>query len=299
MNFRYLKQFLAVVDHNGFTAAAAHLHTAQPAISRSIRLLEEELGVVLLDRGRRGLNLTAEGRAFARHARAILAQVDASREALAALQGLEAGHISLGAPPMVAAHLLPTPVSGFLTEHPKLSLSVVQAGAEDIREGVAQGRFDLGIVSDWRPFDGLVTKRLARHPIVACVAESSVLAAQSTLTWAELLNEPLICFPPNYYQRVRLEEAARSMGVPARIVAEVEAIPMILELVRRGHGVATLLKAAMAGQKGVIALGLPSDAAVPIALCVREISPLSAAARALHDFLVEYFVRGMPEDSVG
>lgn len=286
-----------MVDHRGFTAAAAYLHTAQPAISRSIRLLEEELGVVLLDRGnRRGLSLTAEGRTFAGHARAILAQVDASREAVAALRGLEAGHVSLGAPPMVAAHLLPVPVSEFLAERPKLSLSVIQAGAEDVRDGVAQGRFDLGVIADWRPFDGLVTIRLARHPIVACVAATSTLAARSSLSWAELLEEPLIAFPPHYYQRVRLEEAARRLGKTMRIVAEVEAIPMTLELVRRGHGIATLLGAAMAGQEGVAAVHLPGDADVPVALCHRDASPLSTAARALRDFLVASFARNAVDE---
>lgn len=287
MNLRYLKQFLAVVDHNGFTAAAAHLHVAQPAVSRSVRQLEEDLGVVLLDRGRPGLALTPEGREFAKHARAILAQIDASREAIAAVRSLDAGHVSLGAPPMVAAHLLPSVVSGFLTRRPGLTLSVAQAGAEEIREGVAQGRFDLGIVADWRPVDGLATIRLERHPMVACVAASSGLARQRRITWAALLRQPLIVFPPGYYQRTRLDEAARQLGMALNIVAEAEAIPMILELVRRGHGAATLLKAAVDGQDGVTALRLPADARVPIALCHRSISPISAAAEAFRDFVVE------------
>lgn len=287
MNFRYLKQFLAVVDHNGFTAAAAQLHVAQPAVSRSVRQLEEDLGVVLLERGRPGLALTPEGREFAKHARAILAQIDASREAIAAVRHLQAGHVTLGAPPMAAAHLLPAVVSEFLTRWPGLTLSVVQAGAEEIREGVAAGRFDLGVVADWRPVDGLVTIRLERHPMVACVAANSSLARQRKITWAALLRQPLIVFPQGYYQRVRLEDAARQLGRAANIVAEAEAIPMILELVRRGHGAATLLKAAVDGQDGVTALRLPPDARVPIALCHRAIAPISAAAEAFRDFVVE------------
>lgn len=285
MNFRHLKQFLAVVDQNGFTAAAEHLHVAQPAVSRSVRQLEEELGVVLLDRTRPGLALTPEGREFAKHARAILVQIDASREAVAAVGNLEAGHVSLGAPPMAAAHLLPPVVSDFLVRWPGVALFVAQAGAEEIREGVMQGRFDLGIVADWRPVDGLVTIRLERHPMVACVAASSSLARQRNITWAALLRQPLVVFPQGYYQRARLDDAARQLGMAANVVAEAEAIPMILELVRRGHGAATLLKAAVDGQDGVTALRLPADARVPIALCHRAISPLSTAAGAFRDFI--------------
>ncbi len=170
MNLRQLELFLAVVDAGGFTAAAARLRVAQPAVSAAVRRLEEELGARLLVRGARRLTLTAEGAAFLRHARAILAQVAASRHEIAAMRALEAGHFSIGAPPMVAGHLLPRVVDRFLSERPGLRLSVVQAGAEEIGARVLRGDLDLGIVADWRTPEGLAVRLLEVHPMVACVA---------------------------------------------------------------------------------------------------------------------------------
>ncbi len=273
MNLRQLELFLAVVDAGGFTAAAARLRVAQPAVSAAVRRLEEELGARLLVRGARRLTLTAEGAAFLRHARAILAQVAASRHEIAAMRALEAGHFSIGAPPMVAGHLLPRVVDRFLSERPGLRLSVVQAGAEEIGARVLRGDLDLGIVADWRTPEGLAVRLLEVHPMVACVAASSPLAGRRRLGWAELLDQPLILFPRGYYQRARVEDAAARLGRSPSVVVEAEAVPLIAELVRRGRGVATLLAAAAEGLAGIRVLSLPREATVPVAVCRRSGAP--------------------------
>ena len=85
-----------MVDAGGFTAAAERRGIAQPAVSAALRKLEDELGVLLLVRGRRRLTPTAAGTAFLRHARAVLAQLAASRRELAAMQSLEVGQLAIG-----------------------------------------------------------------------------------------------------------------------------------------------------------------------------------------------------------
>ncbi len=289
MNFRYLTQFLAVVDCRGFTAAAEALHVAQPAISRSIRLLEEELGITLLDRQKGNVRLTAEGERFARHARAILAQTRAAQDEIAALKDIRSGHVTLGAPPMVASHLLPDLIGGFLRAHPGLSLTVAQDGSEAIRNAVTEGRLELGLIADWRSFEGVTTTRLGTYPVVACVAQDSPLAGKSAITWREFVQQPLILFPRGFYQRSQVDEAARRLGVIPTVAAEAEALPLIAKLVRDGHGAATMLADAAHSFDGVHALALPADATVPLGLCCRSGGALSHAATALRDHLTAAF----------
>lgn len=278
MKLRQVELFLAVIDHGGFVAAAEGLNIAQPAVSAAVRRLEEDLGGPLLVRGARGVVLTPEGEVFQRHARALLAQVAATRREIAAMRALEAGELSLGAPAMVAGHLLPPVLDAFLAERPGVRLRVEQAGAEEIGERVLRGAIDLGITADWRTPEGLVTSVLQEHPMVAVVAEDAPLAARAALNWDELLAQPLLLFPRGYHQRTRVDEAARRRGVQPRVPVEAESLPLLLDLVRRGRGVATLLACAAQGVPGVRALALPDDAVVPIAVSRRAGAPLGALA---------------------
>jgi DNA-binding transcriptional LysR family regulator len=188
---------------------------------------------------------------------------------------------------MVAAHLLPRLIQTFLSERPGLRLTVAQAGAEEIGSRVLRGELELGIVADWRTPEGLTAELLEQHPMVACVAASSSLGARSRLSWAELIDQSLILFPHGYHQRSRIEDAAARLGRALDVVVEAEAVPLIVELVRHGSGVATLLAGAAAGLPGITSLSLPSEATVPIAICRRTNAAMSAIAAAFHAHLLK------------
>ncbi|MCC5859047.1 MAG: LysR family transcriptional regulator [Ectothiorhodospiraceae bacterium] len=285
MNLRQLRYFIAIVETGSFTAAAKKLCTVQPAVSSTLRKLESDLGVRLLVRDARHIGLTAEGDAFLRHARAILAQTESARREVASINAAESGEVRLGAPPMVASYLLPGPIAHFLEERPGIRLRIFQAGAEVIREQVMTGELDLGVIADWRPLRGLTTRLLHRHPIVAATASRSTLAGRHAISWAELFDHPLIQFPPTYFQRLRIEQAAAEAERDLNIVAESESVPIIIELVRRNAGVGTLLKAAAEDATGIRILTLPDDAHVPVAICHRTSPGLSAPGTALMDHL--------------
>jgi DNA-binding transcriptional LysR family regulator len=288
LNLRHIELFVAVVDAGGVTRAADHLGLAQPAVSAGLRRLEADVGARLLTRVGRGIALTAEGGAFLPHARAILAQVDGARREVATVQTLESGHVSLGAPPMAAEHLLPRPIGGFLSKYQGVHLTVLQAGAEECGARVLRGDLDLAIIADWRTPEGLVAQPLENHPMVACVANSSPLAGRGQLSWTHLLEQPMILLPKGYHQRSRVDEACERLRISPTVVLEAESVPLILELVRRGRGVATLLSAAAEGAAGIRSLALPDDAIVPIAVCRKASADPSTAAGALYEYLVEH-----------
>ncbi len=285
LNLRAVAWFVTVVDAGGFTRAARRLGATQPAVSAMIKKLETGLGVILLTRSARGIALTVEGERFLEHARAILNHESAARRELLALKTLEQGHLTLGAPPMVAGYLLPRILERFLAAYPGVRVTVVQAGADEIAARVAREVLDLGLIADWRRLDGLVIRLVERHPVVACVARSNPLADRPRITWADLLAQPLIAFPRGYYQRALLDEAARRLRASPNFVVETESVALIAELVRRGRGVATLLSATAARLNGVRSVALPKDAEVPIALCRNAAVQPSYAARAFEDQL--------------
>jgi DNA-binding transcriptional LysR family regulator len=287
MNLRELEVFMAVVDAGGFTAAAERLRVAQPAISATIAKLERDVHALLFVRRRRRLTLSTEGAVLLRHARAITAQVAAARRELAALQSLDSGHLTIGAPGLVTSALLPPVVDQFMLRYPSIRLTIKIGGGEDIATRLLRGEFDIGLIADWRTPEGLSKRLLQVIPMVACVASTSALAFRKNLSWRQLLDQPLILFPHGYYQRARVEDAATRLGQSLDVKLETESVPLMLEAVRTNHGIATLLAIAAENVPGIQAIRLPSEANVPIAICRRQDGLVSRAAEVFEAFILD------------
>ncbi len=142
MDLRRLRHFLAVVEHGSILRAADAIHLTQPALSRSIQTLESEVGVRLLERGRRGIEPSPHGLLLAREARRVLAQAD---EALAIVRGLDANgpaRLALGVGTHLAGFVVPQVVAKLLRELPRLEVRVVDGSAEELIELLQRGELD-------------------------------------------------------------------------------------------------------------------------------------------------------------
>lgn len=142
-----LRQFLLIADHGTFTEAARRAHLSQPALSASMRRLEDEMQARLLDRGRHGATLTSSGAALLPHARAALAALAEARRVVAEVEGLRVGEVRLGAGATATTYLLPSILSRFRRAHPGIKFLLREGYALDIRAEIEAGELDLGIVS--------------------------------------------------------------------------------------------------------------------------------------------------------
>ena len=196
MDLRHLRYFLAVAEEGSLTVAAEkRLHTAQPSLSRQMRDLEIELGCTLMTRGVRGIELTAAGRVFADHARAILLQVEAATEAtrraaapakasfvIGFLTGYEFDWLS--AVMRIMRDVLPT------TEIVILSLS-----SPDLADGVARGKIDLAFMRQEKNAPGVVFTRLIEEPLIALLPSNHALAGRDAISPKDIVGMPLIGVP--------------------------------------------------------------------------------------------------------
>lgn len=142
-----LQHFLLIVKHGTFTEAARRAHLSQPALSASVRRLEEDMQSQLLDRGRHGAQLTVSGLALVPHARAALAAVEGARRAVAEVEGLHVGEVRIGAGATATTYLLPKILARFRRKHPKIKFLLREGYALDIRAEIEAGELDIGIVS--------------------------------------------------------------------------------------------------------------------------------------------------------
>ncbi|MCS6826793.1 MAG: LysR substrate-binding domain-containing protein [Caldilinea sp.] len=236
---RQLRYLLAVAEAENFTRAAEKLFVSQPALSQQIQQLEEALGATLLDRRGRSVRLTAEGEVVVRAARRVFAQLEQMETELQELSGLRRGTLSLGVVQTVNAYLMPAVVADFVCRYAGVHLRVEEAAQEQIEEGLAGGRYQLGIgfqpTSREVEMEPLFTEELAliaprRHP----------LALFRTIALSEAARWPMALLTESLCTRRLLNECMAQVNARPQVVAEFNTIAAVLAAVQR-LGVATVL----------------------------------------------------------
>ncbi len=153
--FDELRHLLLIAEYGTFRAAATHAHLSQPALTASIRRLEERFGARLLHRGRRGAFPTAAGEALLPRAKAALAAVEDGRRAVAEVVGLQTGTVAMGAGATACTYLLPPLLAEFRALHPGIRLRLREAFTDELVAALHKGEVDLALVTgdgddEWR-----------------------------------------------------------------------------------------------------------------------------------------------------
>lgn len=264
-----LRHFLLIAEHGTFTAASVRAHLSQPALTASIRRLEEDLDGRLFDRGRNGARLTRAGEALLPHARAAVVAVDEGARAVRALETLEGGEVRIGGGATACTYLLPPVLSAFRRKHPLVALRLRELPEAEALDAFDRGELDLAVVGGKR---GDLFRR-----------EELVLVAAPNVAREGL---PFVTFPEGSATRAELDR--HFPGVD--IVMEVSGISTVKGSVRAGLGVALITRSAVATDLELGRLVLVPDPRTPIArplrLMHRGADRLSAAARALRRMLL-------------
>lgn len=242
MELRHLQHFVAVAEDRHFTRAAERLMVSQSGLSASIRALERDLRAPLFVRSTRRVTLTEAGRALLVEAERILAQVRAAHEAVAAVQGVVRGTLSLGAEQCVAGVHVAGLLAAFRQRHPGVEIRLRQEGGLALAEDVAAGRLDLAFAYRTRAdSDRLRSVPLATEPMtLLCHPERSLAAAGPDLTLGDLTEEVFVDFHPGWGPRRATDEAFASACVLRTVSLEVNDVHSLLDLVEEGLGVAAV-----------------------------------------------------------
>jgi DNA-binding transcriptional LysR family regulator len=191
-----LEVFRAVARHGSITVAARALRYTQSAVSRQVAALEAETGARLFDRLPRGVALTEEGRCLLGHADAVLDRLATAQRDLAALRGLGAGRLRVGAFPTAVAALVPRALSAFRAEYPDVALSLVEGRTPQLLERLAEGDADVAVVSapPDQPLDAsrFALRHLLDERLLVAVPRTHRLARRRTVRLAELTGESFV-----------------------------------------------------------------------------------------------------------
>ena len=244
MELRQLAYVVAVAEEGGFTRAAAREHVAQPGVSAQVRRLEAELGQPLFDRGAGTVTLTAAGEAVLPFARAALAGAAGVRTAIDELTGLLRGRVAVGVVPSVGGRLADA-LAAFHAAHPAVEITLAEDTSDGLLDGVRAGRLDLALagLAGAAPA-GLGHETVTDERLVAAVAPRPPARAAAHDHRARPACEPLIALPRGTGGRTALEAGFAAAGLAPRVAFEAGDPLILMELARRGLGVAIVPESA-------------------------------------------------------
>src|SRR5579859_6980682 len=196
MDLRHLRYFIAVAETGSMTEAAEQrLHTAQPSLSRQIRDLEAELGVTLLIRGARGIELTPAGKVFLDHARMVFLQVEAAAEAARRAAELPKTSFAIGFLSGYEIDWLPPLMSILRDELPDIEVVITSQESPNLAAALVRGKIDVAFLRPEKQASGLVYRLLRKDPLIVVMPVAHRLAARDSVSPKELVGETLIGVP--------------------------------------------------------------------------------------------------------
>jgi LysR family transcriptional regulator, benzoate and cis,cis-muconate-responsive activator of ben and cat genes len=240
MEIRHLRYFVTVARERNFTRAADKLHIAQPPLSRQIQQLEEEVGMVLLDRDSRPLRLTEAGRLLYEHAAQVLERFDDLRTMMRRFREAERPRFVIGFVASTIYAALPHLIRRFRAETPGVDVSLVEMVSLEQIVALKDGRIDVGF-GRIRFDDPAVRRDVLREErlVVALPLSHPLLEQEGPLSFAELAAEPLILYPrvprPSYADQVI--SIFRDRGLEPHIAHEARELQTAIGLVAAEVGI--------------------------------------------------------------
>jgi DNA-binding transcriptional LysR family regulator len=243
VELRHLRYFVAVAEMENVSRAALKLHVSQPALSRQIRDLEDEIGFSLLERTAKSVRLTDAGRAFLDNARALLQSADDAVTKARAVASTEPTELHVGYSPTPTAEILPKTLRAFQRKMPNVHVRLHDWSNKDILDGIRDGRLQLGLIVPPLKANALHDVRyeeLFHERVCVAVALQHPFARRRAIPITEVAAEPLIGLTredyPNYYDYLSM--IFSKVKQKPRVVEEHDSSSGVISAVEAGTGVA-------------------------------------------------------------
>ena len=238
MTLQQLQYVVAVAEHGHFGRAAEACHVTQPTLTMGVRKLEDELDVVLFDRGRHPVRPTEDGRRIVEQARVVLRESEGLQDIVRELHGGIAGRYRVGIIPTLAPYLLPRFLPGFAEAHPEVQLVLDERRTTRILKALKRGTLDVGILVTPVHAPGLVTIPLFHEPFLAYLPTGHPLAKRRRVRRQDLHDHPLWVLSEGHCfreQQLSLCDRPSAAG-HENLRYESGSIETLMQLVRQGSG---------------------------------------------------------------
>ncbi|MBA9084737.1 DNA-binding transcriptional LysR family regulator [Fontibacillus solani] len=240
MDIRQMQYLIEVARLKSFTKAADALFITQPTISKTIKGMEEELGVVLFDRIGKKIELTDAGEIIVGQAQLIVASFQNLTAELDDLRNLKKGHIRIGLPPMVGASFFPKVIGEFHQLYPDITIQLFEDGAKKVESDVANGTLEVGVAVLPTVQEGLKSFPFVEEKLKLVVHPTHLLADRTEVELAELSHDDFVLFREDFTLHDRIIAACARVGFQPHVIYESSQWDLISEMVAVGLGITLL-----------------------------------------------------------
>ena len=286
MNLAKYEALVTVVELGSLTRAAQSLGCTQSAVSHSIDSLEKELGFPILKRGRAGVQLTAEGERLLPAVNALLGSAEQLNQTAAAIRGLDAGTVRIGAFTSVAVHWLPAVLKEFQTDYPKVEFKLLNGDYHDVEQWLSDGSIDIGFVTVPCALDCECIP-LVEDRLLAILPEDSRFASYPRFPLVECETEPFISLLESSDHDAR--RALEAAGVHPNVRFYTKDDYAIIAMVELGLGMSIMPELLLKGRRDrLLVLPLVPEAKRTIGIAIAAGSKAGPATRRFADYVVRY-----------
>lgn len=302
VDLKSLRNFVAVASAGSISRAAENIHIAQPALSNQIRQIEDYFGTDLFERTHRGVKLTPAGERLVSHARELLKRFDIALEDVREAISEPSGRVALGLPQSMAKHLVVPLVRTIVQRWPNLKLQIVEMNTGYVTEHLTKGDIDLGMTFGTTEGNGVIYSKLLEEELVFISSRSQISEwikkknIKKTIQFKDLKNFSMILPTKAHSLRQRIDEYLHDEKTELNVIAEVNAIPQLIELAEAGVGSTVLSYAAVyypLASKKICTLKIINPTITrSVYLCRNATIPLSIATLAIQQ-LIESLIQTM------
>ncbi|MGX2959697.1 LysR family transcriptional regulator [Peribacillus sp. JNUCC 23] len=240
MDWHQLKYFQTLANIGNFTRASVELVLSQPALSRSISRLEEEIGVPLFERKSRGVILNKYGEIFLQHANRALLEIDAAKQEINDLINPLHGTISLAFIQTLGSSFVPELISAFQKEASGINFQLYQHATSKILSQLASTEIDIGFCSPQEPLENLSSIPIVKNELFLIVPVNHRLAGTDEIDLCEVANDPFVLFKPETAMHDVIERLCHEAGFHPKMAFEGFEERIVAGLVGAKFGVALI-----------------------------------------------------------
>lgn len=250
MDFKQLRAFLTVSETGNVTRAAEVLHLVQPAVSRQLKLLEEDIGTPLFERERHGMVLTEAGKALATYARRAMLELERARAEIAGTATGIGGLVTLGLLPSTIDMLSSALVRAITERHPGIRIRIAMGYAGTLLNWLQSGEVDAALLYGAEHVSDVQTKHLLEEPLWVIAPKTARLQPSKPVPLASLAGRSMVLPSAPHGIRTLVQHACAVSNVELQIAAETNALSVQRSLVLSGHGWTILPPIAVAEDLG-------------------------------------------------
>ena len=245
VSLRQLRVFVAVAESSSFSRAADALALTQPAVSRNVTDLEQAMGLQLLHRTTREVELTEAGRLLLGSVSRVLEDLDACLQEVQGLATQRKGRVKVASSPTLSAHLLPQCIARGKQQMPDVNIQLLDRIQSDVLLSVRSGEVDFGVVIDPSEKQDLDAQTIVAEPFCLVCLSSHRLARKKEVHWSDLAGESLVLLDHASGSRRLIDAALQAHGAVASVVQDVGHTATIYSMVQQGLGLSVVPRLAI------------------------------------------------------